>query len=422
MPVYTIGGKKINADSQSKAQYLYDSEWGSGAKKTSSSKSSSSSSSPTRTSTPSAAPVSTSSYSGGSIVDYLRGSGQASDFNSRSALAAKSGITGYTGSAAQNTQLLNAIRSRSSTPTPSPKDTYVNNQRDGLANASNLSATTPEKTAKKTSTTPDYRQQYVDFLAKAYPTDDVAGARESLSTLQKRIADTTIASRHEDDRIRTNESGALARGINYQIGENERVSARELGDLGIAAAPLASVLEGAEGAYRTLANLTPTENEAFTLSEGQTRYQLDPATGEYRAVGTVGKSGDPLKSLTSSGSLKSGSLNYSSQDYTEDSNALEQSRGGDGWVDPAVYQRLYQSWLTSGGVADDFVNLYPPERYANPINNTLPGTLRNSSGGNARTQVVEIGGRRVLINVDTGDTIRDLGVALGTGGDSGWGL
>ena len=51
-----------------------------------------------------------SSYSGPSIVDYLKSTGGASDYASRAALAAKNGITNYTGSAEQNTQLLNKLK------------------------------------------------------------------------------------------------------------------------------------------------------------------------------------------------------------------------------------------------------------------------------------------------------------------------
>lgn len=74
-------------------------------------------------------PAPASSYNGGSIVDYLGSVGQASDFASRAKLAEKAGIIGYTGSAAQNTQLLNNLRQTTtpvpaSTPTPTaPKPT-----------------------------------------------------------------------------------------------------------------------------------------------------------------------------------------------------------------------------------------------------------------------------------------------------------
>ncbi len=54
-------------------------------------------------------PTATPKYTGTSIVDYLNSTGKASDYASRSALAAKNGITGYTGSAQQNTQLLGIL-------------------------------------------------------------------------------------------------------------------------------------------------------------------------------------------------------------------------------------------------------------------------------------------------------------------------
>jgi len=50
------------------------------------------------------------SYTGNSIVDFLNSSGQASDFNSRAALASKYGISNYTGTADQNIALLNNMR------------------------------------------------------------------------------------------------------------------------------------------------------------------------------------------------------------------------------------------------------------------------------------------------------------------------
>lgn len=50
------------------------------------------------------------SYTGNSIVDFLNSSGQASDFNSRAALASKYGISNYTGTADQNMALLNNMR------------------------------------------------------------------------------------------------------------------------------------------------------------------------------------------------------------------------------------------------------------------------------------------------------------------------
>lgn len=57
-------------------------------------------------------------YTGNSIVDYLKSVGQASDFASRSALAASKGIQNYSGTAEQNTQLLGLLRTPVSSPAP----------------------------------------------------------------------------------------------------------------------------------------------------------------------------------------------------------------------------------------------------------------------------------------------------------------
>jgi len=54
--------------------------------------------------------MATSNYTGNSIVDYLGSTGAASDFNSRSQLAAQNGITNYTGTADQNLSLLGKLR------------------------------------------------------------------------------------------------------------------------------------------------------------------------------------------------------------------------------------------------------------------------------------------------------------------------
>lgn len=65
----------------------------------------------------------------GSIVDYLNSTGQKSDYASRSQLAASKGIIGYTGTAAQNTQLLNMLRGNTqpiATPTNQTNTNGIN--------------------------------------------------------------------------------------------------------------------------------------------------------------------------------------------------------------------------------------------------------------------------------------------------------
>ena len=66
-------------------------------------------------------------YTGDSIVDYLKSQGQDSSFSARKELAKSYGITNYTGSGTQNTQLLNTLRSGS---TPSTNTNAVAKNED----------------------------------------------------------------------------------------------------------------------------------------------------------------------------------------------------------------------------------------------------------------------------------------------------
>lgn len=60
--------------------------------------------------TPTTTPAPKSTYNGGSIVDYLTTTGKDSSFTSRTNLAKQNGISNYTGTADQNTQLLKTLR------------------------------------------------------------------------------------------------------------------------------------------------------------------------------------------------------------------------------------------------------------------------------------------------------------------------
>lgn len=67
--------------------------------------------------------VSAQTYTGPSIVDYLSSIGQLNDYASRAILAREKGIVNYTGTAEQNTQLLNALRGQQSIPAAQPVST-----------------------------------------------------------------------------------------------------------------------------------------------------------------------------------------------------------------------------------------------------------------------------------------------------------
>src|SRR3990167_1929526 len=91
---------------------------------------------PTQT-TQTPAPLNT----GTSIIDYLKSTGEPSDFTSRAQLAAQQGISGYRGTAAQNIELLNKVRSKpSGISTP---QTEVKAQSEVSPNAGSITPITP---------------------------------------------------------------------------------------------------------------------------------------------------------------------------------------------------------------------------------------------------------------------------------------
>lgn len=83
-------------------------------------------------------------YEGVSIVDYLKSVGQATDYASRSTLAASKGITGYVGSAEQNTQLLNMLRGGATTSQPTAT-TAPSTTQTASAQTSSIDLSNPVK-------------------------------------------------------------------------------------------------------------------------------------------------------------------------------------------------------------------------------------------------------------------------------------
>ena len=68
-------------------------------------------------------------YQGNSIVDYLKSIGQDSSYQARATLASQHGITNYTGSAEQNLQLLNKLKTTTTPTSPIPTSTTPTQQQ-----------------------------------------------------------------------------------------------------------------------------------------------------------------------------------------------------------------------------------------------------------------------------------------------------
>lgn len=115
-------------------------------------------------------------FSGGnrttvSIVDFLDSVGQPNDFDSRAGLAAQAGIANYTGTASQNTALLNMLRGKQA-PTPSgiSGDTLDGAEKIGVPGAGDVGieddGTAESAVASATQGAKTFESYYKQFLGE----------------------------------------------------------------------------------------------------------------------------------------------------------------------------------------------------------------------------------------------------------------
>jgi len=162
----------------------------------------------------------------------------------------------------------------------------------------------------------DYLSQYAESLK---PSDEINAARTKLGQVQQKIDERSLAARREEE-AKLDEMGGTRSGAITAANQIGRRSASELADLGIAESGAArglSALTGAKeaetSAYKTAMELnkplqigdsyydpktgklipSSKAKEGFSLSEGQARYELNPATGQYEKIASVGKTYAP---------------------------------------------------------------------------------------------------------------------------------
>jgi len=321
-------------------------------------------------------------YKGPSVVDFLNLSGYDSSPASRVKLAGDYGVQGYNTGAnngAQNTALLNALRASGNVDTTaSPTGNTTGSSSETPASGGVTPATTPSglNTAFQTyldslrvDKTSDARSKYADFIASrdqginnlegrglGIPLSLVRGQQSKL------MAQSDIEGRRLQDDVQIaqgdQEAARLASKarLDFETGNVDRVSKAE----------------------KEKADREAEMRKPFDLSPGQERYQYNEKTGQMEKVASVAPK-PTAASATTEKSTKSGKLNYTAQDKAEDSQALERSRGTDGYVDPTIYQKLAKAWTDNGGQIEDFLNEYPPKLYVNPANTWLPAHLRPAS-------------------------------------------
>ena len=118
------------------------------------------------------------------------------------------------------------------------------------------------------------------------------------------------------------------------------------------------------------------KNKAAGMKVIPTGSTLVDSNGNVIARGTPKASVATKTNITP---FKSGVAVFSPQQMTDFSTTLEASKGADNYVNPDIYQQAYEAWVDPkvGGLAKDFLLKYPPSKYVNPTNKTLPSYLRS---------------------------------------------
>ena len=124
-----------------------------------------------------------------SIVDYLNSAGQDSSYKARKRLAQRQGISNYTGSARQNTSLLNSLRNAAASSSGSgPSKNVLAGVGDTPATALNLTGATQAPTINAGAPT---TSAYGMASATSYPTNYKESEKTSTAyrNYQNKLAD-----------------------------------------------------------------------------------------------------------------------------------------------------------------------------------------------------------------------------------------
>lgn len=134
--------------------------------------------------------------------------------------------------------------------------------------------------------------------------------------------------------------------------------------------------------------LSPTEAKTLGVPYGTTRAQ---AVAQGITPSAPVSNGKPYTSgsLTLSPSEQDEILSILGSGKTNTGAVYGNARGSDGFVDPAVYLKLLDNWVSNGGQRGDFVTRYPAKDYINPANTWIGAELNkrgvawNPAGGSS---------------------------------------
>lgn len=231
--------------------------------------------------------------------------------------------TGTSGSSAKSTYISTLAGNTGGTQTQNPAGNTGSNPINPGG--------TPADTGGSTDPLKSYRDYLAQYATSLKPSDEIAAASTKLADVQNKIDERTLKSRREYEEALKKEGGLKA-GNEASARALERQNASELADLGVAEGGAARTLMALTGvktseseAIKALLDMSkpmqmgdsyidPTTGktvyskpkEGITLSQGQTRYELDPVTGKYKEVASVAPKADGSGISTSGGTYTAG--------------------------------------------------------------------------------------------------------------------
>ena len=205
---------------------------------------------------------------------------------------------------ATNTSIpnVNNTPKNSSISTPAAQN-YINSQN--ISTTSTAPLNTPNTIPLiSTSTTSDNKSAYLKYLTGMFDEKTVNNARKAYEDQQKRLADIQSSNEAADVAARKgyqanlDRPGGLVSGAEQSAQIFQRRSGQDSADRALKESAAARSALVAQNTYNQYIDAGKSVYEAeqatqkaqkeggFSLSEGQTRYEINPATGKYEVVGT----------------------------------------------------------------------------------------------------------------------------------------
>lgn len=351
------------------------------------------------------APVST--YTGPSVVDYLNSVGQPSSFAARAQLAAQAGIQNYSGTAEQNTRLLSSLRGNAGTAqTPaapqvsSPAPTEAPSAAVNTPSLAQYGVSAPDPTKNPIVSFQDTYKSILNSLGVASIKQQFDQTNSDFEALQRQKSQEArdinddpwlsegvrvsklrqLDEKYKDEElILTNKIKIYDSQYQTAIDEAKFVANQAFEQYQFDTNLQLKLYDMAQEAYQAEQELAAKANDIDTqvVDVGGRKKLINSKTGATIADLGASSSG----SGSSKGTITSGTLSYTPNDQAADSQALNTSRGQDGYVDPTLYLNLYNAWIAGGGTLEDFLKTYPPKNYVNPANTWLPSYLKPKATG-----------------------------------------